>query len=102
MPILDSIQVAEEKAEKLKAEASEKVKSLLDQTKIDSEAKVKALFEAASLDEKKQEEKTIKLIEQKEKEVAAEYENQDQKVLEHAKTRMEKAVGYIIKKVLEV
>lgn len=102
MPILDSIQTAEKKAEQMRHEANEKVKILLEETKTQSAEQVKQMHGEAILEEKKIHQDSFKLLENKEKEILAQTEKEIQDFSLKAEGRMNKAVNTIIKKVFEI
>jgi vacuolar-type H+-ATPase subunit H len=102
MSIFDSIQAAENKAEKMRAEAVEKVNTLLEETRIASEEKAKELYSQAELEEEKINAETEKLIHEKEKEITALYQEQDQIISKKAETKSDEVVAFIIRKVFEV
>lgn len=102
MPILDSIQAAEKKAEQMKSEATEKVRVLLENTKLQTEVKVKRMFEEAHKEEVRNEEETQNQIKSLEKKINSLYEKQDQDTVLLAESRMNMAIDFIIKKVLEI
>jgi DNA-binding ferritin-like protein len=102
MPILESIQAAEEKAEQLRSEATIKVESLLEQTKKASEEKTRILLEKARTQVSQMEADTSKLIALKEKDINSAHEKKDQETASWASRKMENAVDFILKKVFEV
>jgi DNA-binding ferritin-like protein len=102
MPILESIQAAEEKAEQLRSEATKKVETLLEQTKKTSEEKAKLLLDKANAQVSQMETDTSKLITLKEKEINSAHEKKDQETADKAHRKMDSAVDFILKKVFEV
>jgi len=102
MPILDSIQAAEKKAEHLRSEAADKVKKLLEDTKIQSEETAKQMIHDAYQEEKRVDQETLNQIALKEKEIKSVYEKQDQDLVLQANKNMDLAIDFIIKKVFEI
>ncbi len=102
MSILDSIRDAERKAELMRTEANERVRVLLDDTRIKSEEKAMLLYEETKKQEKRIDQDTIKNLEMKENEIFLAYEKLDQKTEAFARSRINEAIDYIIKKVFDL
>lgn len=102
MSILDSIRDAERKAELMRTEANERVRVLLDDTRIKSEEKAMLLYEETKKQEKRIDQDTIKNLKMKENEIFLAYEKLDQKTEAFARSRINEAIDYIIKKVFDL
>jgi F0F1-type ATP synthase membrane subunit b/b' len=102
MPILESIQAAEAKAEQQRSEATKKVETLLEQTKKASEEKANGLREKANSQASQIAADTTNRMAAKEKEVNSANEKKDQETADAAKRRMDTAVDFILKKVFKV
>lgn len=102
MPILDSIQAAETKAEKMRSDAHQAASELLEETKFQAEAEAKRILEDAH---QKVNQET-KATENKIVEITAEIKKQNDldnlELEEKARKRSEEAINFIIKQVFEI
>ncbi|MDD3127314.1 MAG: hypothetical protein WC479_07170 [Candidatus Izemoplasmatales bacterium] len=102
MPILDSIKIAEAKAEELRRQATETVRLLMDETKEKSDLIVTKMMEDAANEDKHINLIAQEAIEAKRIEIMARVEMLDVKQAESAKQKEQQAVEFIIKKVIEL
>jgi hypothetical protein len=102
MSMLNSIRTAEENAELRRREASEQATLWMEQTKTKAEASVKLLIQQADLELKRQNEINLREIAAKQVEIDQAFAKQDQQIAEAAKKRTEKAVEFVLKKVIKV
>lgn len=102
MSILDSIQEAENKAEKVKQQAMEDVSLLLEESKIETNKQVEALF-AAAQDKRKQIDANTKIvIANKSKEISKTNRDNDLSLEELAKQNTNAVVDFILEKVVQI
>lgn len=102
MPILDSIRKAENNADNMRAEATEKVKDLLDETKVISEEKARVIIEETKKEEKRIDEETFKNLKIKELAIFSAYEKEDEDLAVFAKSKFNGAIDYMIKRVFDL
>lgn len=102
MSIFESIQKAEKKAEQLRSEATEKVKLLLEEARIEAEQKAQGIYTRSLLEEKSIQEKTATAIGEKEKQISALYQQNDELLSKKANKNCEAAIAFIIGKVMEI
>lgn len=101
MPILSSIKESEEKAERMRREADEKVRVLLEETKTKSENQAQKMLADYAQKEISLQAETEKSILSLEKDVFARADTEDQIIAKKANDRMDTAVDQILKKVLK-
>lgn len=102
MPILDSIQAAERKAEQMRLEASEKAKQLADEAENRARTRIKQMHEETDLAQTMLVKETDSLLFKQEQDVRKRTEKDIQGFTMLAESRMEMAVSSIIKKVFEL
>jgi vacuolar-type H+-ATPase subunit H len=102
MSIFESIQVAENKAEKIRLQATDEVNELLEKTRIDSEEKARLLYAEASSEEQRINEAINRKILEKANEIDALYQKADDEFEAQVNIRMKKAVDFIIGKVFDL
>jgi V/A-type H+-transporting ATPase subunit G/H len=100
MSILELIQEAEAKGEKLKLEATEKVTKMLEDAQREGETEGKKIVEEAEVEAKQialDTENQIKMMQEK---ILKENEEKDQTLAEKVNSRFDEAVNFIVGKVL--
>ena len=101
MPILNSIKTAEAKAEQLRADANEKVRTILEESKIQTEMTLRQMQEDYQKKDAALSQTLIRDIEQKKSEIAAKTALETAQIAKLAKTRMPEATDFLLKKVLK-
>ncbi len=101
MSILDSIQAAEAKAEKAKVDANAKVEALLAETKVKANNAGAEKLKEAHEEEKKLAKEASAQLAKEEKALKAKYEKEIKDVASLADSRIDVAISYIMKKVVE-
>jgi vacuolar-type H+-ATPase subunit H len=102
MPILDSIQAAERKAEQMRLEASEKAKQFTTEAESRARVRIKQMQEEADLAQSTLIKETDSRLVKQEQDIRKRTEKDIQGFTELAESRMEMAVSSIIKKVFEL
>ena len=100
MSILELIQTAEEKAEKMRQNANEQVKELLETTKINSEAEAKKMHLQAEKDLKALEIKFNEMINKEQINIDQKATTEDNLMVKDATKRFDAAIDFVLKKVL--
>ncbi len=100
MSILELISAAEQKAEAMRQNANEQVKSLLETTRNESEEEAKALHIEAEKEIKDLEAKFDNEIQKKQLEVEKKAIAEDEVMIKAAKKQYPEAIDFILKKVV--
>lgn len=101
MPILNSILEAEQKADKIRQEAEEQVRILLEKTKAQSEKAAQNMLSEFAKKEILDEQVTKQTVADLEKATIARNDALDQSIAKQAKERSDVAIEMIVKKVLK-
>ncbi|MGI6392808.1 MAG: hypothetical protein ACOX16_04315 [Candidatus Izemoplasmatales bacterium] len=101
MPILDSILKAEAQAEKFRLEASEEVKTVMEKSKAKANKAVKELMEKAKKTEKEILQATDLRIQEAADKIRKENQAQNESIIRLAAKRKNRAVDFLMEKVIE-
>ena len=100
MSILNSIKEVEASVEKAKEEAAKKASDLFDEVRVETDSIVAGMFSKAEDKKKELDENYKVLVALKEKEILERYEKLDQEIKEDANKNINKAVKFILEKVM--
>jgi len=101
MPILNSIKTAEAFAERLRADAYEKVRTILDEYKIQTEMTLQQMQEDYKKQDAALSAKLMQDIEHSKSEITAKTALETAQIAKLAKTRIPEATDFLIAKVLK-
>jgi vacuolar-type H+-ATPase subunit H len=99
MPILESILEAEATADKLRIDANDKARLLLEEAKVKGEERQKDLYAKAKVTELQIREATDRLIQEKAAEIENENQQANEQIAQLAASRMKQAVDLLLKQV---
>lgn len=100
MPILESIQISEQKAEKFREEARKEVEALLEKVNDENQVLEKEMLESAKKKVQEINQKTKLDIENMKAKIESEQLEKNKTDFENAKTKMPSAIDFIINKVI--
>lgn len=100
MPILESIQISEQKAESLRANARKEVEDLLEKANDENQKLEKDMLADAKNKVQKIRENSEQSLKQMQKQVELDQEKKNEADFKNAESKMGKAIEFIINKVI--